>query len=124
MGMTAITLRRRSHTMAIPKKDAELVAWSTNFETRITASPTAFGLTAPLATAYSALHDAFVAAYDAASNDGTRSKSLVAAKDLAKANLLANARDLYQVVQGTPTVTDVQRIDLGINVRKTEPTPV
>ena len=110
--------------MAIPRKDAELVAWSTNFDTRITATPTAFGLTAPLATAYATLHDAYVAAYTAASNDGTRSKSLVATKDAAKLALLANARDLYQIVQGTPSVTDAQRQDLGVTVRKTEPTPV
>jgi hypothetical protein len=48
--------------MAIPTKDSALVAWS-NADTRLTASPVTYGITAPVATQYKTLHDAFLATY-------------------------------------------------------------
>src|SRR5690348_5101392 len=48
--------------MSVPKKDSLLVAWTTNFSTRITATPATFGLVAGQATTYAALSDAFVTA--------------------------------------------------------------
>jgi hypothetical protein len=109
--------------MAVPTNDNLLANWSTNFSSKISSTPTAFGLTAALATSYAALHTTFLAAHAAASVPGTRSQSLVSAKNSAKLPLLANARYLYQIVQGTPSVTNAQRDDLGIKIRKTEPTP-
>src|SRR5205823_5517275 len=47
-----------------------------------------------------------------------RSKFLTSKKDAAKRALLDNGRQLYQIVQGTPGVSDAQKISLGINVRK------
>src|SRR4051812_16650879 len=87
-------LFRKETAMAVPTKDSELVSFSTNFSTRITATPVVFGLTAGDATAYAALHTAFLAAYNAvttARDAGDRSKSLATAKDLAKGNLLVLA---------------------------------
>src|SRR5687768_5657613 len=110
--------------MAIPTKDSALAAWSTNADTRLTATPTAFGCTAAQATAYTALHDPFIAAYEAASAIGARLRSLVAAKDVAKANLLQYAREIYAFVQASLTVTDANKELLGVRIRKTEPTPV
>src|SRR5687768_11246412 len=51
--------------MAVPTKDSELVAYGDNFDTRATATPTAFGLTAPQAAAFNAKYTPFVAAYEA-----------------------------------------------------------
>src|SRR4051812_48963721 len=110
--------------MAIPKKDSALLAWSTNFDTRVSASATTFGLTTSQATSYTTLHDAFVAAYNAVSTPGARSKSLVTAKDIAKASLLALARELYGLVSANTTVSDPNKELIGVNVRKTPPTPV
>ena len=109
--------------MAIPKKDSDLAAWSINFNTRITATPVTFGLTAGQATAYTTLHAAFIAAYNAASADGARSKSLVTAKETAKAALLVYARELYGFVQANTTVSDADKNLLGVTV-KAAPTPV
>jgi hypothetical protein len=108
--------------MAVPTKDNLLANWSTNFNSKINSTPLVFGLTITLATAYGTLHSAYLSAHAAASVRGTRSQMLVSAKNAAKQSLLANARDLYQIVQGTPTITDAQRDELGIRVRKTEPT--
>ena len=51
--------------MAIPTKDALLVPFSTNFDTRINQSPAVFGLTTPQADNYSGLNTQYVAAYQA-----------------------------------------------------------
>jgi hypothetical protein len=108
----------------LPDRDSLLLAWSLNFSTRITATPTAFGLVAAQATAYAAVHAAFAAAL-AAVDPNERSKSLVAAKNTARDNLKIQARALAKIVDGTLTVTPAQRLELGLNVRKTStPIPV
>jgi len=107
--------------MAIPTKDTLLVAWSSNADARLTASPSTYGITAPIALQYNGLHVLFIAAYDALSTaveSGVRSKSLATAKDEAKRNLLAFARALYGQVQSSTVVTDANKELLGVTVRK------
>jgi hypothetical protein len=105
-----------------PSRDSELLAWSLNFKTLITASPTTYGLTAPLATAYGTLHTAYADAL-AACDPAIRTKSAVAAKNLARTNLKNNARLLANLVNGTASVTDAQKLELGLTVRA-QPAPV
>jgi len=105
-----------------PSSDAGLLAWSLNFNTLITATPTAYGLTAPLATAYGLLHTAYAAAL-AACDPAVRNKSAVATKNTARTNLKNEARLLANLVEGTASVTNAQKLSLGLNV-KTTPTPI
>jgi hypothetical protein len=102
---------------------AELYTGSQAFSTQITATPTAFGLTAAQATAYAALNDAYATAYLAAEDPSTRTQGQTAARRTARQNLVVMASNLAKIIQGTPTVTDQQKIDLGISVRAT-PTPM
>lgn len=102
--------------------DAEIAAGSANFSTRITATPAAYGLVAAQATAYAAVNAAYQTAYTTAITPATRTKGAVAAKNDAKDALRAMASDLAKIIDGTPTVTDQQKIDLGLAIRKT-PTP-
>src|SRR5687768_12540785 len=98
--MTARLSRR--YSMSIPTKDSSLVDWSTNADTRLTASPATYGTTAAVATSYAAVHDPFVASYTnlvAARAAGARSQSLTAIKDDAKKALLDFARPLYKTIQ-------------------------
>src|SRR5215472_13730287 len=97
----------------LPAREAELVTWSTNFNTKITATPTTYGLTAAQATAYTALHNAFVTAFNAANSDATNSRSSVVTKNSAKSALIANARQLAGIVQRYPGTTNAMRSDLG-----------
>ena len=106
--------------MSIPVKDSLLVPYSTNFNDRIVANPSTFQLLPAQATNYTALHDPYVAAYDAmmaARADGTRSKSLTNAKDNAKRDLLIYARQLYSFVQSNNSVSQANKILLGIHLR-------
>jgi hypothetical protein len=112
--------------MAIPVKDIELTAFSTNFNDRIVASPQTYGLSAAQAALYTPLHGGFVsalAALQAARGAGNESRSLVAGKDLAKKDLLAYARELYSIVQSSTTVPNAAKIELGVKV-PSEPTRI
>lgn len=103
--------------------DAELYTGSENFSTKISATPTAFGLSAPAAAAYAALNTTWRSAYEVATDPATRTKAAIAAKNEARDPLRQMASDLAKIIDGTSTVTNEQRIELGLNVRAT-PTPV
>jgi hypothetical protein len=111
-----------SSTSFLPNKDAALLAWSLNFSTKITATPTAYGLTAAIATAYGTLHTNYATAL-AACDPNERNKILVATKNTARTALKNQARLLAKLVEGTSTVTDAQKLELGLNVRAT-PAPI
>src|SRR5262245_6470997 len=102
-------IHREVHVMPtpefLPTRETELLAWSLNFSTKITATPTAFGLVAAQATAYATLHSTFSNKLTIASDPGTNSKANVEAKNLAKFALIDSARDLVRQIQGVPTVT-------------------
>ena len=100
----------------LPTREANLVAWSNNFFTLISATPTAFGLTAAQATAYATLNTAFDTAYNTIKNNTTRSPANIIAKNQAKKNLIASARQLAGVIQKYPAITNAQRSALGLTV--------
>jgi hypothetical protein len=110
--------------MAVPTLDAPLTEWSINFKTLGTAQPADFSLTAAQMTSYGTLHDAWISAYNAAKASGSRSKALVMAKKDAKAALLPYARELYGLIQSSPTVTNENKTLIGVRVRDYVPTPV
>jgi hypothetical protein len=93
-----------------------------NFSTLITATPTAYGLTSTLATAYAALHTAYGTAL-AACEPSIRTKSAVSTKNVARTNLKNDAKLLANLVNGTASVTNAQKLALGLNV-KAAPAPV
>jgi len=102
--------------------DAETASGSANFSSLIQGTPTAFGLVAAQATAYEVVNMAYQVAYDAAITPATRTKGAIAAKNDAKDALRVMASDLSKIIDGTPTVTDQQKIDLGLAIRK-KPSP-
>ena len=112
--------------MAIPTRDVLLADWSVNADARLTATPATYGTTAAVATAYHAVHDAFLTAYNtlvASRASGTRSSSEVAIKSAAKIALLNFARPLYKQIQANTAVTAAAKIELGVVVPNPEPTP-
>jgi len=111
----------------IPKRDADLLAFSVNFNTLINADPTIYGLDLAQAGAYTALHDAFAAALAVTTSDATRTPSSIVAKNDARDALEdgpGGIRQLAAIIQAFPGTTNEMRSDLGLTVRDTEPTPV
>ena len=106
-----------------PSTDAALLAWSLNFSTLISATPTAYGLTSTQATAYAALVHSAYATAPAACEPASRTKSAVSTKNTARANLKASARLLANMVNGTASVTQRQKLTLGLTV-KARPSPI
>jgi hypothetical protein len=108
----------------LPTRDGDLLTWSVNFNAKINATPTDYGLTAGQATAYTTLHDAFATAFQTASDPLTRSPANIVAKDGAKAALITSARQLAGIIQKYPGTTDFMRSELGLTVKDAEPSPI
>ena len=92
----------------------------------ITASAPTYGLDPAQATAYTALHTAFVSAHAIAVNPNTNSKANINAKKVAKDQLLTDpngAWALVNIVQAYPGTTDEVRGRLGLRIAD-DPTPV
>ena len=109
----------------IPAREANLLAWSRNFRDEINAppGPGRYGISVGQAAQYSVLHDAYSAAYTAANNPNSNSKSTIVRKNQAKKELKANARLLARLVRATPGVTMAQRAELGLTVPDPHLTP-
>jgi hypothetical protein len=108
----------------VPKTDAALATYSTNFLARASSAPEDFNLTAPQMADYAVLHDAFILSYNACRAEGARSKGLVARKEHDKAALLRFARQLYALVQASSEVSVRNKTEIGVKVRPTSPSPV
>ncbi len=105
------------------RPEPELYTGTQVFATKISATPTAFGLTAEQAADYSALNILWRAAYEVANDPEQRTTGKVATKNNLKHQIRAMSSMLAAIVEATPTVTDEQKLDLGLNVRKI-PEPV
>ncbi len=103
----------------LPKREADFLAWAETFGTKITATPTVFGLTAAQATSYMTLFGAFESAFRTCRNEGSRTPVAIGEKKDAKDALIdgpGGIRKLVGIVQKAPGTTDPMRIDLGITV--------
>jgi hypothetical protein len=108
----------------LPSREADLLSFSLNFGTKITATPTVYGLTAAQATTYMGLHDAFASAMTVLEDPMARSPGNVALKNAAKQSLVENLRLLAGIVQAAPGTTNPMRVELRLSERHLEPTPI
>jgi len=105
--------------------DAGMATGSANFANKIAATPAAYGLNSALASSYAIVDARYQSAYTAAINPDTRTRSAVMAKNTAKKDLKAAAIDLARIINGTPTVSNAEKIELGLGIRAAgSPTPV
>jgi hypothetical protein len=102
----------------IPRRDADLLRWSSNFDQKINFSPASFGISHSDAAEYAVLHASFAQLYAAAVGASTRTPSGIIAKDDARAALVKRARQLANRVRGHMEVTDAQRLELGLRVKR------
>ncbi len=103
--------------------DTDLLAWSNNFSQRLTATPAAFGITAPQALAYAQNNASFVVALNAWREPITKTPIASANKKAARQTLLMMAKYLVNSINSNPSITDAQRDELGIRARK-KPSPI
>ena len=106
-----------------PDTDAGALAWAQHFASMIAAGPaTIYGLTSAQSTAFNTL----VASYQTtltACEPTLRNKASTAAKNSARAALKLSAAQLASIIGGQPSVSDAQKIALGLTVR-VAPSPI
>lgn len=107
-----------------PESISGLKAWTPNFATKLTATPTAVGCTAADATAYAALSTDFLARVATNEDPATRTDVTIEAQRTSKGALLAKARQLCKIINAYPGTTNALRVSFGLNVRDVVPTPV
>lgn len=108
----------------LPAREADLAQWTANFHALTTATPLAYGLTAPQALQFATLDDIWQAALSLALDPPTRTAPTVAAKDVAMTNIKGYARLLAAAVRGFPSITPEQLSALGLTVPSGSRTPV
>lgn len=108
----------------MPRKQSEQVAWSANFSQKISQPGFNVGLSEAQITAFGTVNGTLQAAWQEAIDPSTRTKGKISAKDVALKNMKAMAKNLVSIIQGTSTVTDEQKDDLLITIRKTTPSPI
>ena len=107
----------------LPNTDSALLAWAQHFSSMIAAGPaTIYGLTVAQSTAFNTLVTSYQVALTA-SEPTVRSKTTTAAKNSARAALKISAKQLASIIEGQSTVSDAQKIALGLTVRVT-PSPI
>lgn len=107
----------------IPTKDALLYTWAENFSNLLTAAPATYGLTAPDAVNVSNVVTPFLAAYTTAVTPATKTSVTVAAKDQAKADMLAVVRPYATEISRNEAVTSGNKTAIGVTVASTTRTP-
>lgn len=108
----------------LPGREADLYNWAVSFSSQLTATPTAFGITAPQAAALAPKVTALGDLIAECSNPSTRTPGKVSAKLSARRALVAAIRPLVRIIQAFPGITLEQRRDLGINLRDSAGRPI
>lgn len=108
----------------IPNVDSELLAWAVSNSAKITATPLVFGLTAPIAVSYAAAVADFETKLAVVTDPQTKTRGATSAKNDSKRDLKAAAREWARTVNAFPSITNEQRIDLGLNPRTGEVSPI
>jgi hypothetical protein len=107
----------------IPKKDAELVAWSTNFAMQIAENISAWEISEQEASDLQDATTAF-ATLHAQADSPAKTTVIVAEKNAARTTLIGRIRGLVNFRLKNPVITDAQRIAMGLHVHDTTPTTI
>jgi len=101
---------------------SELASGAENVVAVVTPLPATYGLTTTQVASYAALSTSFSAKLLVAITPATRTPVAIAAKDAAMALLRDASVDIARIITATPSVTNAQLLELGLNER-TVPTP-
>ena len=104
------------------RTDAGVLNWATAFRDLVTVAPTTYGLTAALVTSLSSSIASYAASLPLTERS-VRTKFATAQKKAFKKALLAQLDTLQNLINGTPSVTVAQKLQLGMSVR-TAPAPI
>jgi hypothetical protein len=102
----------------IPRKDAELVRWSTNFATKVSENISEWRIPNQEIDDLQAAVTDFTVLHTQADSPA-KTAIIVAEKNAARKTLVALIRGLVNFYLKNPIITDAQRIAMGLHVRDT-----
>src|SRR5688572_32695957 len=109
----------------IPTTNAGKLTFGQNAVALITPAPICWGLTAGIATQLGTYVSDYEVKLAAATEPATKSRANTFASRQARNVMVSFIRDIVATIQGTSTVTDQMKYDLGITVRGANPpTPI
>ena len=103
----------------LPLTDDALLVFVQPFSAKISLDPISFGVTSGTAATLAGLVSGYRSCVSAAKDPATRGVSTCFAKAFSKKQLVAYVRQVARAIQGTMTVTNQQRSDLGLTIRRT-----
>lgn len=103
--------------------EIELYNGSQNFAQKIVLAPAMYGLTQQTADMYASANNYWRSTFDACRNPQTRTQVLISTKNAARDEIRRRSSLLAKIIEGTASVTDTQKLELGLSVRKT-PAPI
>jgi hypothetical protein len=111
------------HGDYIPKKDAELVPWGANFNSKVTAGASRWGIPSNEVTDVQNAYDAFVTLQKKADSPD-KTTVIVAEKNAARKKYVELVRAMVGFRLKNPIITDAERVGMGLHVHDTTPTPI
>ncbi|MEM6393881.1 MAG: hypothetical protein AAF797_14005 [Planctomycetota bacterium] len=112
------------HKSYIPTREPELLQFSANLASKLSADPTAYGETADSIADFVNAQADFATKYATAIDPATRTSTNIAAKNTAKKTMIGYTRKLVQTLQNWPGMTNAKRDELDIPLRDQEPTKI
>jgi hypothetical protein len=107
----------------IPKKDSELVSWGANFNSKVAAGASLWGIPSNEVTDLQNAYDAFVPLQKKADSPD-KTTVIVAEKNAARKKYVELVRAMAGFRLKNPIITDAERIDMGLHVHDTTPTTI
>lgn len=108
----------------IPAKDSDLEPFALNFSTLLTANPSGYGIAGTDASAVAAAYASWHSSYLLVSDPATKTKVTVAAKDIARGQMLVQIRVYGALIRANQGVSQDNKTALGIHLPDLVPTPV
>jgi hypothetical protein len=108
----------------MPKADQPFLLWLGNFSTRISANWSMYGLGEPDAQSIAGHYQAYAAILPQSKFPSTRNSGIIAQKDAVKAAARAACRVYAMLIKSNKSVDNQAKIDLGLHVNDTTPTPI
>lgn len=108
----------------IPNADGAAASWAINFDAIVAVDFASLGVTAPEAAAITLAVSDYTAALTLATDPLTRTPVTIAAKNTAKAAMLATVRPIAQRIAINPLIDDMTKTSLGLNPHNAAPSPI
>jgi hypothetical protein len=111
------------HGDYIPKKDSEVVTWGSNFNSKVSANASNWGIPLEEVAELQSSYDVFVPLYKKADSPDSTTV-IVAQKNAARKKYVALVRGMAGFRLKNPIITDAERLDMGLHVHDATPTTI